>query len=143
VYVGGNPQTRIDPLGLRCTYKESTGQMVCVDDQTGQEYYNETRYSGSGRGLNNPDLQGVPNVGRIPQGSWEWGDRYNSPNTGANTFMMSPLPGNTCFGTARDCDSFRGHGDNADRNQSASQGCIVLPPNRTNIPTGETVDVVP
>jgi len=117
--------------------------MVCVNDETGQEYYNETGYSGNGEGLNNPNQQGVTNQGPITQGQWEWGETYNSNNTGRNTITLIPLEGNSCGETERNCDSFRAHGDNSAGNQSASQGCIVLPPNRTIIPQGEIVDVIP
>lgn len=130
----------IDPLGLRCTYSQSTGQMTCVNDQTGQEYYNEHGYSGTGQGRNNPDMQDVPNTGPIPRGSWEAGSPYNSPNTGPNTIPLTPLQDNECHDTERYCNSFRAHGNNA-RND-ASHGCIILPPNRIQIPRGEIIDVV-
>jgi len=141
VYVLNNPLRYTDPLGLRCTYSQGSGQMRCVNDQTGQQYYNETGYSGTGQGRNNPNMQDIPNTGPIPQGSWRWGNPYNSPNTGANTIPMTPLPGNQCSNTPRDCDTFRSHGNNAQND--ASHGCIILPPNRTQIPPGEVVDVVP
>ena len=140
-YVQNNLINWIDPFGLTCTYSQSTGQMTCVNDQTGQQYYNETGYSGTGEGRNNPAMQGVPNVGPIPQGTWLWGTPYNSPNAGPNTIMLVPLPDNQCFGTQRDCSTFRAHGDNAEND--ASTGCMVLPPNRTQIPAGEIVIVVP
>jgi hypothetical protein len=41
--------------------------------------------------------------------------------------------------TGRDPNSFRIHGNNS--KNDASQGCIILPPNRTNIPAGEVVNV--
>jgi RHS repeat-associated protein len=139
-YAGNNPVNFVDPVGLRCACSQSTGQMTCVNDQTGQIYYNETGYSGTGAGRNNPDMQDIPNTGPIPRGSWQMGSPYDSPNTGRNTITLTPLQGNECFDTERDCNSFRVHGNNA-RND-ASLGCIILPPNRTQIPQGEIVDVV-
>jgi len=139
-YVQNNPINWIDPSGLTCYYSQTTGQMICINDQTGQQYYNETGYSGTGEGRNNPAMQDVPNVGPIPRGPWLVGTPYNSPNTGPNTIPLAPLPDNECFGTQRDCSSFRGHGNNAEND--ASTGCIVLPPNRT-IPPGEIIFVVP
>ena len=114
--------------------------MICVDDQTGYEYYNEEGYSGRGRGRNNPDMQGVPNEGPIPRGKWRWGRRYNSPNTGRNTIELIPLDNNECQETERACDTFRAHGNNA--RSDASQGCLVLPQNRIQIPEGEILEVI-
>ena len=140
-YAAGNPLSAIDPLGLWCVYVQSTGRMVCVDNHTGREYYDETGYSGTGSGRNNPSADNQQNVGPIPSGRWEWGTTYDSRNTGANTVNLIPLAGNSCPNTGRDCTSFRAHGNNS-RND-ASQGCIILPPNRTSTPLGETLDVIP
>lgn len=141
-YAAGNPVNFTDPRGLRCTYSQSTGSMVCVNDQTGQEYYREQGYAGRGSGRNNPAAQGQVGIGPLPRGEWETrGNWYDSPNTGRNTIRLSPLPGNECLKTTRDCDSFRIHGDNA--RHDASRGCVVLPPNRTIIPSGEIVEVIP
>ncbi|CAG1065975.1 Putative deoxyribonuclease RhsC [uncultured bacterium] len=139
-YVQDNPVNLKDPTGLRCTYSQSTGQMTCVSDQTGVKYYNETGYSGTGAGRDNPNMQAVPNVGPIPRGSWEIGSPYTSSNTGRNTIPLTPLTGNECFNTGRDCNSFRAHGNN--KQNDASHGCIILPPNRDQIPPGEVVEVV-
>jgi RHS repeat-associated protein len=141
-YVGGNPLSWIDPTGLRCTYSQGTGAMTCTDDSTGQTYYSESGYAGTGTGRNNPNAQGQQSVGPLPQGPWRVTDHwYNSPNSGRNTIRLTPLPGNQCASTGRDCRSFRIHGNNA-RND-ASHGCAVLPPNRTQIPSGEIIYVVP
>lgn len=139
-YVLNDPISLVDPLGLRCTYVQCTGRMVCVN-ASGEAYYDQTGYSGTGAGRNNPGMQGVPNVGPIPAGSWTVGRTYNSGNTGPNTMTLAPQPGNSCENTPRACNTFRAHGNN--RANDASEGCIILPPNRTEIPEGETIDVVP
>ncbi|HEX3156202.1 MAG TPA: RHS repeat-associated core domain-containing protein [Candidatus Angelobacter sp.] len=144
-YVYDNPVNFIDPTGMTCTYSQSTGQMVCVDDSTGNTYYTGQGYagtnSGGNNGRNNPNAQGQNDVGPLPRGDYQLtGDWHNSPNTGRNTMNLSPLPGNDCFQTGRDCNSFRIHGNNS-RND-ASHGCIVLPPDRTRIHPGETLHVV-
>jgi hypothetical protein len=148
VYARNAPTRYLDPKGLYCVHSQSTGSTVCyavsvesppdAGTETAPEYYNETGYSGTGSGRNNPDAQNQPNVGPIPRGPWQTGAPYNSPNTGRNTIPLNPLPGNEC-GPPRDCSSFRAHGNNAQND--ASQGCIVLPPNRTTIPPGEVVFV--
>jgi uncharacterized protein RhaS with RHS repeats len=148
VYARNAPTRYTDPKGLYCVHSQSTGSTVCyavsvesppdAGTETAPEYYNETGYSGTGSGRNNPDAQNQTNVGPIPRGPWQTGAPYNSPNTGRNTIPLTPLPGNEC-GPPRDCSSFRAHGNNAQND--ASQGCIVLPPNRTTIPPGEVVFV--
>ena len=55
---------------------------------------------------------------------------------------LVPLPGNECFGTDRQCQTFRLHGGNM-QFPTSSAGCIVMPPNRTIIPIGEVIHVMP
>jgi hypothetical protein len=115
--------------------------MTCTNDQTGEVYYDREGYAGTGTGRNNPEAQDQRNVGPIPRGEWVVdGELYNSPNTGRNTARLTPLPGNECEETGRDCTSFRMHGNNEEND--ASEGCIVLPPDRTIIPEGEIIEVV-
>jgi RHS repeat-associated protein len=140
-YTLNNAINFVDPLGLWCTYYQSTGQMICVNDQTGQQYYNEIGYAGTGRGWNNPDMQGVPFIGPIPRGKWKVeGNPYKSPITGRNTIRLTPLQDNECQNMERDCKSFRIHGNN--KRNDASLGCIIMPENRIQIPRGEIIDVV-
>ena len=140
-YVAANPLRYTDPRGLLCTYNQSTGSMVCVNDETGEEYYRESGYAGRGEGRNNPNAQGIEFAGPIPRGRWLFdGDWFNSGITGRNTARLVPLEGNECEDTNRQCDTFRIHGNNAEND--ASEGCIVLPPNRTLIPPGEVIEVV-
>jgi RHS repeat-associated protein len=147
-YAGSDPVNLADPSGLYCTYSQSTGQLSCypvsVEGPQSPEslapYYEAIGYAGAGVGRNNPAMQDEPFVGPVPRGPWAIGDPYNSPNTGRNTMRLDPLEGNECLEPPRDCGSFRIHGDNATNN--ASEGCIVLPPNRTRIPPGEILLVV-
>jgi len=113
---------------------------VCQNDDTGNVYYHEKGYSGTGAGRDNSSAQGQQSKGPIPRGEWQAGNPYNSPNTGPNTIPLIPLPGNSCFDTNRDCNSFRAHGDNSAND--ASEGCIILPPNRTTIPPGEIIRII-
>ena len=142
LYVLNNAVLHTDPLGLTCTYSQRTGATVCVDDRTGDTYYREQGYAGTGTGRNNPDAQDQVSVGPIPRGTYRLvGDWHNSRNTGKNTMVLRPADPNQnpCAGTERDCDTFRIHGNNAAND--ASHGCVVLPPNRTRIRPGETLVV--
>ena len=146
-YVRNSPMGFTDPTGLICTYSQSTAAMNCTITQAGQGdpggVAGQTYYTGTGRsgqpGLGQDEYGGV-----IPQGPWQVGDWYDSPNHGPNTSNLTPLPGNSCFGFSdRQCDTFLMHGCKDMSSPTCSLGCIVLPPGRTAIPPGETVTVMP
>jgi hypothetical protein len=80
--------------------------------------------------LNNPDMQDVPFVGPIPQGTYDIGQAYPHPNLGPVTMNLDPTPGTNT--DTFDRDLFRIHGDNSCLCQSGSDGCIVLPLNIRN-----------
>ena len=158
LYAANNPLSYIDPSGLYCVYQQINGRMICYpfsparppESRNASEapgtprdglrpYYDEFGYAGTGAARNNPDMQGVKYVGPIPRGAWMYtGTPYWSRWTGKNTMQLAPLSGNECS-PPRDCDTFRIHGNNA-RND-ASEGCIVLPPNRITIPSNEVIYV--
>lgn len=160
-YVLNSPTNFMDPTGTVCVYSQSTGRFTCYPScavipqpnscsQTprhglGEPYYDEPGYSGNGWGENNPDAQDEPGVGPIPQGGWQMtGNWYNKkPGPGRNIMNLNPLPGNACFDTDRDCNSFRLHGDSTTHPGAASEGCIILPPNRIDIPLDEIIWVTP
>jgi hypothetical protein len=83
-----------------------------------------TGYAGVGAGLNNPDMQDEAFVGPIPQGYYDIGPQFNSPNTGPGVMNLTPWESTETFGR----DDFQIHGDNACLCNSASEGCIVLGP---------------
>ena len=141
-YVSGDPMSYIDPTGLVCEYSQGTGRMRCTNT-AGVEYYNEVGYAGTGFGRNNSDFQSIPSVGPLPQGTYTVGSTRNSPNTGRNTMTITPdlQTRRSINSMGRDPDSFRIHGNNS--SNDASHGCIILPPNRTSIPVGETINVGP
>lgn len=121
LYTGNSPINRIDPLGLYWEYSQSTGRMTYVDTQTGARTPIGTGYSGNGLGLNNPNMQNVPYVGPIPQGTYDIGRAYRHPTLGPATMNLDPRHGTNTFR-----DAFRIHGDNSCGCQSASEGCIVI-----------------
>jgi len=82
-----------------------------------------TGYSGNGDGLNNPQAQGQGFVGPIPRGTYTIGAAMqDGGHMGPFVLPLTAWPVNRMFGR----DGFFVHGDNATRDQSASQGCIVL-----------------
>lgn len=109
---------------------ETTGQGVDVSN-LGQEraaagwtvVQEHVGYSGNGQGLNNPAMEGVRDVGPIPQGEYVLGGTYNSQRVGPAAIIITPDPGNSAHGRS----DFRIHGDNSRGNQSASNGCIIAP----------------
>ena len=120
------------------TYSQSTG--VLFNHSTNQSWQ---CYSGHGDGLNNPQLQDLVMVGPIPQGSWEVVEIASDLKTGPVTWFlewMAPIwsyPG-------RDKGSFRVHGDNAEVNHTASDGCVIAPHDcRVTGAVGDVIEVTP
>jgi hypothetical protein len=90
-------------------------------------------------GLNNPAAQGIEDVGPLPQGEYTVGG--TTSRRGPVTRPLTPNRGTNLLGRP---GGFLIHGDNRDRNNSASQGCIIVPRScREAIPSGETLRVVP
>ncbi len=77
-------------------------------------------YSGTGVGRNNPSMQGVQNVGPIPQGVYKIGAPQDTPKHGPYVMRLTPEVGTITFHRA----GFLIHGDN--RRHDASHGCIIL-----------------
>ncbi len=86
----------------------------------------DTAYSGHGPGVNNPDLQDIRNVGPLPAGTYLIGPAKEPiDRLGPVALPLTPNPDNQMFGR----DEFFIHGDNAQMNHTASDGCIILPRN--------------
>lgn len=98
------------------TYSQSTGELSHNGEIVG------TGYSGVAEGLNNPDMQSVPNIGPLPQGNWILGPAFTDPKLGPIVMRLSPEFGTETYGRA----SFFVHGDNGDGLEDSSHGCIVL-----------------
>jgi len=134
-YAGNNPMKWIDPFGLYWEYSQSTGQLTYVDNQTGARSPARTGYSGHGEGLNNPNMQDVPNVGPIPQGTYDIGPQQTNiinrgtPNEIAlpGSMRLTPHPETNTFGRS----GFLIHGGNFE-SMNSSRGCIILPPDIRN-----------
>lgn len=62
--------------------------------------------AGQGKGLKNPAMQNVHNIGPLPQGRYKIGKPYHHPRLGPLTFDLTPDPNNEMFGRS----DFRIHG---------------------------------
>lgn len=101
------------------TYSQSTGEWR---DTLGRLL--GTGYSGHGPGLNNPAMQNVKDVGPLPAGKYSMGQIIeHDPVVGEFAIPLIPDPANKMFGR----DGFFIHGNDAQNDHSASEGCIVLP----------------
>lgn len=100
-------------------YSQSTGELV---NPTGSGV--GIGYSGRGAGLNSPAHQSVADVGPIPQGEWVIGSFFDDPGgKGPIVAHLVPASGTETFGRS----GFMIHGDNAELDHTASEGCIILP----------------
>ena len=79
-------------------------------------------YSGHGEGLNNPYLQSESMIGPLPVGKYTIGKAITHPKLGPLVMPLIILPGHETFNRG----SFYIHGDNSSKNNTASEGCIIL-----------------
>lgn len=99
--------------------------------KTGQLFDNQGHligvgYSGHGAGLNNPGWTHVVAVGPLPVGTYTVGDpRDPVDHLGPIAMPLEPADDNEMFGRG----GFFMHGDNAQNDHSASDGCIIMPHN--------------
>jgi len=100
------------------TYAQKTGEL----QQDGKHVVNG--YSGFAEGKNNPAMQGVSNVGPIPQGEWTIaGPPANTPDHGPYVLRLEPSAETNAFGRS----GFLMHGDSKEHPGCASHGCIIVP----------------
>lgn len=78
-------------------------------------------YAGHAAGVNNPALQNVRIVGPLPCGWYTTGAAKQGTKLGPNAIPLTPDDEKVMFGRS----AFYIHADNAKRDHSASEGCIV------------------
>ena len=100
------------------SYIQKTGEVI---DPNGTLFDSDS-YSGHGEGLNNPDMENVPNIGPIPAGVYEIGRaHYPEDHLGPIALRLYAFQTNNMYGRF----GFFWHGDNAFMNHTASNGCII------------------
>ena len=99
-------------------YKQFSGELVHNDTLAG------VGYSGHEAGLNNPELEDVPDIGPIPRGYYFIGTPFTHPRKGPVCMRLTPEPGNDAHGRL----GFMMHGDSKEHpgEHEASAGCIVI-----------------
>lgn len=103
-------------------YQQSTGRLS--SDRVDDGHYFAQGYSGQGTGKNNPLVQGVHNVGPIPQGMWGiLGPPVDTATHGPYVLHLYAKSGTEAFGRS----GFLIHGDSLEHPGQASQGCVILP----------------
>ncbi|MEW5745526.1 MAG: tlde1 domain-containing protein [Nitrospirota bacterium] len=112
-------------LIARWEYSQSTGDIYYVDDTTELPYIQGRGYAGHGEGLNNPDMQDIPNIGPPPEGDYTIGPEQTNV-TGSGTVLrgsmrLTPSPENEMYGRG----GFLIHGGNM-QTMDSSRGCIIL-----------------
>jgi hypothetical protein len=107
----------IDINSQAWTYAQKTGEL----QQDGEHL--ATGYSGAAEGKNNPEMQSVPNVGPIPQGSWTiTGPPANTAEHGPYVLRLTPGEETDTFGRS----GFLMHGDSKNAPGTASHGCVIV-----------------
>lgn len=99
------------------TYSQHTGVMV---DPAGVVL--EVGYAGANSYVNRPIAEGVENQGPLPTGSYTLEAAVDRDDLGPCAIPLTPHPDNEMH----DRSGFYIHGDTAEQNQTASEGCIIM-----------------
>lgn len=105
-----------------------TAKLITFQITTGKVWIDstlqpQTAYSGHGHGLDNPGDESVRAEGPTPEGLWSinpW-ESYH-PHLGAWVSHLTPVSVPNTYGRS----AFFIHGDNAQMNHTASDGCIIM-----------------
>lgn len=103
------------------TYEQSSGNIFDPSGAMLGVCYAGGNCGNNPEGVNDPQYQTVHQIGPLPVGLYTLGTPEDSPKLGPFAIPLIPDPANIMFGRS----GFYCHGDNAQMNQSASEGCIV------------------
>jgi len=104
-------------------FKQSTGELFSPHGSLLSTGYSGGNCGKNPEGVNNPEMQDDSCSGPLPQGAYLMGEPKEGTHLGPFAIPLLPDSCNEMFGRA----GFYCHGDNAQGNQSASEGCIIIP----------------
>jgi len=104
-------------------YEQSTGRLYAPDGT-----HTATGYAGGNEGknpegVNNHDKQNIKSIGPLPVGFYTFGEVVQQSQLGPFAIPLLPDESNVMSGRG----SFYMHGDNMQLNESASEGCLIMP----------------
>jgi len=105
-------------------FEQSTGKMFDESGECIAVGYAGGNCGKNPEGVNNTTLQASHSIGPLPQGVYTLGTAVEGSHLGAFAIPLIPDSGNEMFGRS----AFFCHGDNSFGNESASEGCIIMPP---------------
>lgn len=101
-------------------YHQANGSLEYKWEHTGHRV--GKGYSGGPGAVNDPRMEAMRFKGPIPKGNYHIGPMYKHPEKGPYVMNLTPVGHD-----ARGRKLLRIHGDNENLNQTASEGCVILP----------------
>jgi len=121
------PQVKAENAQTALVYSQSDGRLMDMEDRlVGQGY------SGAPDYVNKPEFQDKVDKGVIPEGTYTIGEvivsRVDGRGMGPDVIKLEPdaATAERIRAMGRDPNTFYIHGDNQKKNQSASEGCIIM-----------------
>jgi hypothetical protein len=111
-------------LSYEAFFTQRTGRFFIRERETGTIVRECRGYAGRGPGKNNPQAQGLRNLGPLPRGRYLVRPPHYHPRLGPMAFRLVPQPSNEMCGRS----GFLIHGDSRRNPGQASRGCIILGP---------------
>ena len=105
-------------------YSQSSHMFILPNGAKLTDCYSGGGPTGAENARNNPRMQSAPSLGPLPQGEYTISPAHIVPHLGPIVMALTPAPTNQMFGRS----GFFIHGDNAEMNFTASDGCIVCGP---------------
>jgi Protein of unknown function (DUF2778) len=105
------------------TFEITTGKVYDPDGAFVSKGYAGGNCGKNPEGVDNPDDEGLRNIGPLPEGLYTLGTPIQHSKLGVFAIPLIPDPSNDMKGRS----DFFMHGDLAGEYQAASEGCIIQP----------------